>query len=136
MAGKLHEVVVENSYPLDFGLLGSKTVPAMLMKYGYIEDAMRMITEVEVPSQGYWVETMGYSALPETRTLSSEFVNTSLNHVLMGDVSVWTVNQLAGTNHDGPDPGFRHIHIAPHFVKKLNWTKGKYHSIRGRIASE
>ena len=42
MADKLREVVAGNNYFLDFGLLGSKTVPAMLTKYGYIEDAMKI----------------------------------------------------------------------------------------------
>lgn len=50
MADKLREVVAGNNYFLDFGLLGSKTVPAMLTKYGYIEDAMKMITKTEAPS--------------------------------------------------------------------------------------
>ena len=47
MADKLREVVAGNNYFLDFGLLGSKTVPAMLTKYGYIEDVMKMITKTE-----------------------------------------------------------------------------------------
>ena len=92
MADKLREVVAGNNYFLDFGLLGSKTVPAMLTKYGYIEDAMKMITKTEAPSWGYWVETMGYSTLPETWTLSPKFADASLNHVFMGDVSAWMMN--------------------------------------------
>ncbi len=136
VADKLREVVTGNNYFLDFGLLGSKTVPAMLTKYGYIEDAMKMITKTEAPSWGYWVETMGYSTLPETWTLSPKFADASLNHVFMGDVSAWMMNQLAGINHDDSAPGFRHIRITPHFVKELDWAKGEYHSVRGRIASE
>ena len=108
----------------------------MLTKYGYIEDAMKMITKTEAPSWGYWVETMGYSTLPETWTLSPKFADASLNHVFMGDVSAWMMNQLAGINHDDSAPGFRHIRITPHFVKELDWAKGEYHSVRGRIASE
>ena len=100
MADKLREVVAGNNYFLDFGLLGSKTVPAMLTKYGYIEDAMKMITKTEAPSWGYWVETMGYSTLPETWTLSPKFADASLNHVFMGDVSAWMMNQLAGINQE------------------------------------
>ena len=136
VADKLREVVAGNNHFLDFGLLGSKTVPAMLTKYGYIEDAMKMITKTEAPSWGYWVETMGYSTLPETWTLSPKFNDASLNHVFMGDVSAWMMNQLAGINYDASAPGFRHIRITPHFVKELDWAKGEYHSVCGRIASE
>lgn len=136
VADKLLETVVANNYFLDFGLLGSKTVPAMLTKYGYIEDAMKMITKTEAPSWGYWVETMGYTTLPETWTLSPKFADASLNHVFMGDVSAWMMNQLAGINYDETAPGYGNILITPHFVKGLDWAKGEYYSVKGCIASE
>ena len=136
VADKLCEVVRANNHFLDFGLLGSKSVPAMLTRYGYVEDAMKMITKTEAPSWGYWVETMGYTTLPETWTLSPEFRDASLNHVFMGDVSAWMMNQLAGINYDAVEPGFRHILIAPHFVERVDWAKGEYHSVRGLISSE
>ena len=136
VADKLCEVVRANNHFLDFGLLGSKSVPAMLTRYGYVEDAMKMITKTEAPSWGYWVETMGYTTLPETWTLSPEFRDASLNHVFMGDVSAWMMNQLAGINYDAVEPGFRHILITPHFVEGMDWVKGEYHSVRGLISSE
>lgn len=135
VADRLHEIVAANGYFLDFGLLGSKTVPAMLTRYGYVEDAMRMITQTEAPSWGYWVQTQGYTTLPETWTLSPEFKDASLNHVFMGDVSAWMMNQLAGINYDPARPGFRHIRITPHFVEGLEWAEGEYHSVCGRIFS-
>ncbi len=136
VADKLREVVAANNYFLDFGLLGSKTVPAMLTQYGYLEDAMKMITKTEAPSWGYWVETMGYTTLPETWTLSPQFRDASLNHVFMGDVSAWMMNRLAGINYDTEVPGFKRIRITPYFPESLDWVSGEYHSVRGRIASE
>ena len=50
VADQLHRIVAENNYFLDFGLLGSKTVPAMLTQYGYLEDVMKMATKTEAPS--------------------------------------------------------------------------------------
>lgn len=136
VADRLQKVVADNDHFLDFGLLGSKTVPAMLTKYGYVEDAMKMITKTDAPSWGYWVETMGYTTLPETWTLSPEFRDASLNHVFMSDVSAWMMNHLAGINHDVSSPGFKKIRITPYFVKNIDWAKGEYKSVRGRIASE
>jgi alpha-L-rhamnosidase len=136
VAGKLCEVVAGNNHFPDFGLLGSKTVPAMLTRYGYVEDAIKMVKKTDAPSWGYWVETMGYTTLPETWTLSPEFRDASLNHVFMGDISAWMMNQLAGINQDRSNPGFRHIKITPHFVKDLDWVKGEYKSVRGMIRSE
>jgi len=131
VADKLHELVRTNDYFLDFGMLGSKTVPAMLAKYGYIEDAMKMITKIDKPSWGYWIEKMNYKTLPEDWGCAS-----SLNHVFLGDVSAWMMNWLAGINYDTNNPGFRRILIIPHFVNDLNWAKGEYHSVNGYICSE
>lgn len=136
VAGKLLEAVKTTNHFLDFGLLGSKTVPAMLTKYGYVEDAYLMVTKTEAPSWGYFVKTMGYSTLPETWTMSPEFKDASLNHVFMGDVSAWMYNCLAGINYDSAKPGFEHILIRPYFVKDLQWVKGEYKSVKGLIRSE
>lgn len=136
VADKLHEIVAANNYFLDFGLIGSKTVPAMLTKYGYVEDVMKMLTKTEAPSWGYWVETMGYTTLPETWTLSPVFKDASLNHVFMGDISAWMMNQLAGINYDEDHPGFDHIYITPHFVEGIDWVHGQYKSPKGIIRSE
>lgn len=136
VADKLHQLVADNNYFLDFGLIGTKTVPAMLTHYGYLEDAMKMITKREAPSWGYWVETMDYTTLPETWTLSPEFRDASLNHVFMGDVSAWMMNQLAGINYDERQPGFRHIRFTPHFPADMLWAKGSYDSVAGEISSE
>lgn len=136
VADQLCTVVRDNNHFLDFGLLGSKTVPAMLTKYGYVEDAMKMLTKTEAPSWGYWVETMGYSTLPETWTLSPVYRDASLNHVFMGDVSAWMMNHLAGINYDPEQPGFENILITPKFVEGLDWAKGSYHSVKGLISSE
>ena len=133
VADKLCEVVRGNSHFLDFGLLGSKSVPRMLTKYGYVEDAMKMITKTDAPSWGYWVETMGYTTLPETWTLSPEFHDASLNHVFMGDVSAWMMNDLAGINLDTANPAFRNIHFTPHFVEGLDWAEAEYHSANGLV---
>ena len=136
VADNLYKTVSGNNYFLDFGLLGSKTVPAMLTKYGYVEDAYKMATKTEAPSWGYWVETQGYSTLAETWTLSPEFRDASINHVFMGDISAWMYNTLAGINLDKDQPGFQNVIIRPHFVKDLEWVKGEYNSVRGLIKSE
>lgn len=136
VADKLHEIVKANDYYLDFGLLGSKTVPRMLSKYGYVEDAYKMATKEKAPSWGYWVKTMKYTTLAETWTLSPQFRDASLNHVFMGDISAWMYNYLAGLNYDEKQPGFRHIRIQPHFVKDLQWVNAEYKSVNGLIRTQ
>lgn len=136
VAEKLHELVAGNSYFLDFGVIGSKTVPRMLTKYGYVEDAMKMVTKTEGPSWGYWMEELELTTLAEAWMTDPIKEGSSLNHVFLGDVSAWMVNQLAGINYDPETPGFTHILITPHFVKDLSWVKGQYQSVKGLISSE
>ncbi len=136
VAEKLHELVAGNNYFLDFGVIGSKTVPRMLTQYGYVEDAMKMVTKTDAPSWGYWVDKLGYSTLAEEWVLDPVKNGTSLNHVFLGDVSAWMINQLAGINYDPQHPGFAHILITPHFVEGLSWVKGEYQSVKGLISSK
>jgi alpha-L-rhamnosidase len=135
VAARLQEAVSASHHFLDFGLLGSKTVLPMLARYGYMEDAMKMALKTDAPSWGYWVKTKGYATLAETWTLSPEFRDASLNHVFMGDVSAWMMNQLAGINYDEQKPGFRNIRITPHFVNELEWAEARYRSVNGPVCS-
>ena len=135
VADALHRAVAEKNYHLDFGLLGSKTVPAMLVRYGYLDDAYRMATHTDAPSWGYWIEDRGYTTLPETWTLSPEFRDASLNHVFMGDISAWMTNVLAGINHDPSKPGFEHFTVRPHYPEGLESAESTYDSVRGLIIS-
>ena len=136
VADKLHDLVSGNDYFLDFGVIGSKTVPRMLTKYGYVDDAMKMVSKTDFPSWGYWMEEKGYTTLPEAWEYTRIQDFSSLNHVFLGDVSAWMVNELAGINYDPEIPGFTHILITPHFVKELSWVKGEYNSVKGLISSE
>lgn len=135
VAKRLHDTVVANDYYLDFGLLGSKTVPAMLTRYGYVDDAYRMATKTDAPSWGYWIEKCGYTTLPETWTLSPEFRDASINHVFMGDICSWMTRDLAGLNADPSKPGFKNTIVRPHFPEGLTSAEAKYRSVRGNVSS-
>jgi len=128
--------VKANDHQLDFGVLGSKFVPAMLTKYGYVEDAYKMATKETAPSWGNWIAEKGMTTLCETWLLDPELSDGSLNHVFLGDISAWMYNVLAGINYDENDPGFRHIIIRPHFPEGLDWVKAEYRSVNGLIYSE
>ena len=136
VADNLRKVVADNDHFLDFGLLGSKTVLRMLTKYGYVEDAMKMATKTELPSWGYWIEKKKSTTLPETWKLSETNADASLNHVFLGDIVAWMMNQITGINYDTANPGFSNVLITPHFVKDLEWAKGEYRSVKGKIVSE
>lgn len=135
VADNLDRMIAENNYFLDFGTIGSKTVLRMLTRYGHVETAYRMASQTEAPSWGWWV-SQGFTTLAETWTLSPEWRDASINHVFLGDVAAWYVNDLAGINFDPAAPGFERIVIAPHFVGALDWAAASYDSVRGEIRSE
>lgn len=134
VADKLVDMIRSNGHNLDFGMLGSKYVPAMLAKYGYAEDAYRMIVNPREPSWGYW-KSLGLTALPETWVMDKDFKDASLNHVFLGDVSAWMVNTITGIRYEELKNGSCNIVIQPHYLEKLNWAKAAYRSPRGIVRS-
>lgn len=136
VADQLAAAVRATDCYLDFGVLGSKTVPAMLTKYGYVDLAFAMASKEKAPSWGYWVNECKMTTLGETWIMSPKFNDASLDHVFMGDIIAWMQNTLAGINYDSEKPGFRHVIIRPHFVKGLDWVNGSFESPQGLISSE
>jgi alpha-L-rhamnosidase len=134
VADKLVEMIRNNNHNLDFGMLGSKYVPAMLAKYGYVEDAYKMIVNPNPPSWAHWKE-LGLTALPETWVMDKDFRDASLNHVFLGDVSAWMVNTITGINYEELTDGSCRMVIQPHFLEKLQWAKAEYRSPRGMVRS-
>ena len=135
VADNLVRMIRDNGHQLDFGMLGSKFVPAMLVKYGYADDAYKMIIRPEAPSWANWIHR-GLTTLPETWVLDKDFKDASLNHAFLGDISAWMMNSLAGINPYPKKPGFAGIIIRPQFIKGISWAKGEYRSVRGLIRSE
>lgn len=135
VAAKLHEMIQKNDYQLDFGMIGSKFMLPVLVKYGYAEAAYKMVTKETVPSWGAFIK-QGYKTLPESWTVNNASNDASLNHIFLGDVSAWMMKTFTGINFDDENRGYSHIIIKPYFVKNLNWAKAEYWSIKGLIKSE
>lgn len=134
VADELAKMVDANGGFLEFGSMGSKMALRMLTRYGYVDKAYEMAVKEECPSWGWWVK-QGFTTLAETWELSSEFKDASVDHVFLGDVSAWYVNDLAGINFDPERPGFEHIIIRPYFPQGLDWVDASYDSIKGKIRS-
>ena len=126
VAARLNDVVVEDGYTCDFGLLGSRYALRMLVKYGYVETAYKLATQTRRPSWGNWI-VEGFTTPLETWALRENFSDSSANHVFFGDI--------AGINYDEQKPGFENIIIRPHFPAEMEWAEASYHSVRGVVRS-
>lgn len=134
VADNLAKSIVDNGHFLEFGSMGSKTVPRMLTKYGHVQVAYDMATKEDAPNWGGWIKK-GMTTLCETWTLRPDWKDASLNHAFLGDIAAWYVSDLAGINFSKDAPGFAHVVIAPHFPEGLDYATAAYDSQRGRIVS-
>lgn len=130
VADNLARSIRENDGFLEFGSMGSKTVLRMLTKYGHFDTAWGMTVKRSCPSWGWWVE-QGFTTLAETWALDPNFRDASIDHVFLGDVAAWYVNDVVGLNCDPAEPGWRRAVIRPHFPQGVNSASASYKSIRG-----
>lgn len=134
VADNLAKSIVDNDCFLEFGSMGSKTVPRMLTKYGHVQTAYDMAVKEDSPNWGGWIKK-GMTTLCETWVLRPDWKDASLNHAFLGDIAAWYVSDLAGINFSRENPGFSHVVIHPHFPEGLDHVSASYDSIRGRISS-
>jgi alpha-L-rhamnosidase len=115
---------------IDTGILGAKHVLRILSQEGRSDTAYRIAARTEQPGWGWWI-IQGATTLWEDWKGES-----SLNHIMFGDISNWFFQWIAGIGLDPESPAFAHILIQPQPVGDLTWAKATYDSIRGRIVSD
>ncbi len=125
---KIVEELRGRGHRINFGILGAKYTPRVLMDYGYIDDAFEIVTQTEYPGWGNWV-VRGATSLWEQWSGRS-----SHNHVFFGDVSAWMYEYLGGITPTFEAPGFSKIKVAPRFPAKLNDIAMTHQTPYGEIA--
>ncbi|MFZ4507085.1 MAG: glycoside hydrolase family 78 protein [Fimbriimonas sp.] len=121
---------VERQGHIDTGIIGAKNVLRVLSEGGRTDLAYKLVTRKEVPSWAYWIE-QGATTLWEDWKGES-----SLNHIMFGDVSNWFIQWLGGIGLDPQSPGFRHFFVRPQPVGGLTWVKASHRSPYGTISSQ
>lgn len=128
-ARRLSEAVTGANDHVDVGILGAKVLFRILSDYGYHEQAYRMATQPTAP--GY------FHLLTSGRTTLTEdwYGNNSQNHIMLGDISAWCYQYLAGIEVDEAAPGFRHFYLKPRPVADLTWAQAEHRAPNGLIKS-
>ncbi len=114
---------------IDTGILGAKYVLRVLSEGGRSDLAYRLVARKEQPGWGWWLE-QGATTLWEDWKGES-----SLNHIMFGDVSNWFIQWVAGIGLDEAHPGFSNVNIHPQPVGDLTWASASYQSPHGLIVS-
>jgi alpha-L-rhamnosidase len=114
---------------IDCGILGARYIQHALTANGDASLAYKLVATKTYPGWGYWIEN-GATTLWEDWKGES-----SLNHIMLGDVSSWFYKTISGIRPDDSGPGFKRFIIKPEVREDLTWAKGKYESVYGTIVS-
>jgi alpha-L-rhamnosidase len=125
-------VELDNNH-IDVGLLGSKAILNALSENGYADLAYILASQETYPSWGYWL-TKGATTLYEAWSVEPG-KETSLNHIMFGEIGAWFYKAIAGIHPDPEQPGFKNVLLKPNFVAGLNYASASYDSPYGKIES-
>ena len=126
-AAKLNAAMLKDDCLVDFGIVGAKFVPRVLVEYGYGDTALRIFTQPNYPGWAKWV-------INGETTLIEDFAGLeSHNHIMYGDISAWFMQYAAGIEPSFARPGFKEVVLKPCFFTALNNVNAWYDTIYGRI---
>ena len=114
---------------IDCGILGARYILHVLTEYGHADLAYKIVATDTYPGWGYWIQQGATTLWEDWKG------NSSLNHIMFGDVSSWFYKSIAGIRPDETYPGFKQFIIRPEIVADLSWAKAKYESVYGTIIS-
>jgi alpha-L-rhamnosidase len=98
-----------------------------LSENGHAETAYRIATQTDYPSWGRWIKE-------GATTLYEDFDGrSSLNHIMLGDISNWFYRSLAGLNPDPAKPGFKNVIVRPRPINNLPSAKAEHRSMHGTV---
>ncbi len=133
VAANLAKRVAADSFHLDVGLLGTKTILNALSDNGYADHAYRIASQETYPSWGWWIVN-GATTLYENWNIDATS-DLSMNHIMFGEIGAWLYKALGGIKPDPAAPGFTNILLQPHFVEGLDSVNVVYNSVKGKIVS-
>ncbi|HLP17499.1 MAG TPA: alpha-L-rhamnosidase C-terminal domain-containing protein, partial [Bacteroidota bacterium] len=133
VAARLAARVEADSFHLDVGLLGQKTILNALSENGYADAAYKIASQTTFPSWGWWIVN-GATTLYENWRIDSK-QDISVNHIMFGEIGAWLYKGLAGIKPDASQPGFRNVILAPNFVTGLDHFEATHRGPYGTIGS-
>jgi len=114
----LNDLVINNGWHIDCGILGTKYIFSSLSDNGYCETAYKMVINPTAPSYAFWINS-GMTTLCERWDMVY-----SLNHHMFSEVDNWFYKHLAGIQICG-----KNITIKPCFIPQVRWLKATHRGI-------
>jgi len=117
-AEKLAELVKENGYHIDCGILGTKYIFDALSQNGYVDVVYKMVTVPTMPSYAWWINS-GLTTLAESWSM-----NCSLNHHMFSEVDNWMYKYLCGFDFENGE-----VVIKPYAVDFVSKVKVEWNDV-------
>ena len=118
-----------NDYHVYTGVIGTNAAFSALVKKGYPEVFLRVITNPEYPSYGYWIRE-GATTMWQNWDGSQ-----SRNHIMFGFVDEYMYDVLLGLKNEGHSAGYREFVLQPFFAEGINEVNTSHLTMYGRIIS-
>lgn len=132
----VHKIEGESRGHVGTGLIGGQWLNRVLTAGGRPDLVYRFATNTAYPSWGYMVENGATTIWELWNGNTADPAMNSGNHVmLVGDLTIWLYEDLAGIKPDPARPGFKHILMKPNPVGDLKWVKASHQSPYGKITS-
>lgn len=137
-AKRLTQKLRERGNRLTTGFLGVGLLCPTLCEIGEAGLAYDLLLQTDYPSWGYsiqhgattiwerwdgWTEAAGFQAASMN----------SFNHYSLGSVGEWIFRGVAGIDQTPESVAFAHLHLAPHFDRRLDHVSARYESPRGLV---
>jgi alpha-L-rhamnosidase len=120
------------------GLVGTQWLMHALTNTGHIDVAYQIASQKTYPGWGYMVRTGGASTIWELwNSDTADPAMNSENHLMMvGDLTTWLYENLAGIRPDNTRLAFKHFILHPTPVGDLTAVRGSFNSPYGKIVSD
>jgi alpha-L-rhamnosidase len=126
----ISEIVTKHNSHISTGIFGTKFMFDFLRRENRNDLAFTIASQPDFPGWGNMLAN-GATTLQESWKYSD--ITPSLNHPMFGSISEWYFKSILGLNATGP--GFSTFVIKPQPAGDLNWAKGSYDAVTGRIES-
>ncbi|MDR2148887.1 MAG: family 78 glycoside hydrolase catalytic domain [Tannerella sp.] len=129
--------IVKDKMHISTGVIGISWLMRELTKRGRADVAYTIATQKTYPGWGYMVENGATTFWELWNGNTANPAMNSHNHIMMlGDLLVWTFEDLAGIKTHKNYPGFKWLWMKPHPTEDLTFVNASYKTPQGLVKSE
>lgn len=131
LKNQLQQLLEENNYHLDCGMVGMRRLLHALSKCGLSGDARKLLQAEGYPGYRHWMD-QGATSLWEKWDIHTN--SDSKNHHMYSDFMSWLVKTLAGIRLDESKCGQVEFLLEPEFLDGIDFVDFRYRTARGDIS--